>query len=102
MKDNNVLYNSLNIMKSYRILNFTYDGFGGRLTQGYADYTAVFKEWTTDPGIALMACSDGQERRIPGWAIEGWNKDSAPEQDMTEAKQMVKAYGGHIGQPSHS
>jgi len=89
-------------MKSYSILNFTYNGFTGGLTGGKAKYTATFKQWTTDPGIALMSCSDGQERNIPGWAIENAKKKDFPEQDLTEAREITKKCLIHLGAPSSS
>jgi|AGTN01.1.fsa_nt_gi hypothetical protein len=57
----------------YKVCNFTYNGFSGQKLEGYAPYTSVFKEWTEDPGIQLHKCSDGKERRIPGWALEPIN-----------------------------
>lgn len=88
--------------KTYRIYHFRYDGFGGSKTGGMADYTATFKEWTDDPGIALMMCSDGKDRRIPGWAIEGWDRKHYEEQDMTVAKQTVEKMMIHVSLPSSS
>jgi len=53
------------------IYNFEYNGFCGRRTGGAASYTAQFIDWTNDAGIALMRCSDGRDRRVPAYAIEG-------------------------------
>jgi len=89
--------------KRYQINNFDYNGFSGQLTGGVAPYTATFTQWSTDPGIAVMACSDGKERRIPGWAIIDFNhKEMLALQDNMEAKKVVEKYGAHFGQPSSS
>lgn len=55
----------------FTIKNFTYNGFFGKSIGGNALYKAKFKQWTGDPGIALMECSDGKERQIPTYAIVG-------------------------------
>ncbi len=57
-----------------RVKNFVYNGFSGKMTSGYASYTAEFKRWTEDPGIAVCACSDGKERLIPSFALDGFQK----------------------------
>lgn len=54
-----------------RVMSFTYDGFGGQKTGGFATFTGEFIRYTNDPGIGLYKCSDGKERLIPGWAVEG-------------------------------
>ncbi len=54
-----------------RIKKFTYNGFGGQITGGWAPFTGEFIRYTNDPGVALHKCSDGKERLIPGWAVEG-------------------------------
>ena len=41
------------------------------MEEGFAPYTCAFIEYTNDPGIAMYKCSDGKNRRIPGWAIPG-------------------------------
>lgn len=88
--------------KTYQIHHFRYDGFGGSKTGGMTDYTATFKEWTNDPGIALMTCSDGKDRRIPGWAIEGWDRNYTKEQNLEPAKKAVEKMMIHISLPSSS
>lgn len=55
----------------HSIKNFGYNGFTGRLTKGMAPYKAVFVNWTGDPGIARMLCSDGRVRLIPTFALKG-------------------------------
>jgi len=64
-----------------RVINFSYNGFSGRVTGGYANYTAEFKEWTEDPGVAVCLCSDGVERLIPTFALEGFCEKDYPVQN---------------------
>lgn len=68
-----------------RVRNFTYNGFSGQLKPGYAVYTARFKKWTSDPGIAICECSDDKERLIPTFALE---EDDYPEQTYEGGKLM--------------
>ena len=70
-----------------KVKNFTYNGLFGRPSKGYAKYTAEFKEWTEDPGIAICTCSDGEDRRIPTFALEGFDIDLYPQQ-YTDNKFM--------------
>lgn len=77
------------------VKNFTYDGFAGRLTGGEAGYMAVFKEWTDDPGVAVCKCTDGKERLIPTFALDGWRGEDHPPQN-NEGKQL------YTGKPCHS
>ena len=76
----------------FKIENFEYNGFFGKMLPGYAPYTAEFIEWTEDPGIALCQCSDGKKRRIPGFAMEG-DHETLPVQPKT---------GVLFGPPAHS
>jgi hypothetical protein len=78
-----------------KVKNFFYNGFFGRTTKGYAKYTAEFKSWTEDPGIAVCSCSDGEERLIPTFALEGFDYDKHPRQN-NEGKI------GYVGPPCHS
>lgn len=64
-----------------KVLRFSYDGLFGRTTGGYAKYTAEFKEWTEDPGVAVCSCSDGKERLIPTFALEGFCEEDYPKQN---------------------
>jgi hypothetical protein len=66
----------------FKVRNFEYNGFFGKLEKGYADYTAVFQTWTSDPGVGLFTCSDAKERRIPSFALEG-DYDTLPKQKKT-------------------
>lgn len=54
----------------YSVENFEYNGFSGKTLPGFAPYTATFVEWTADPGVVKMSCSDGQDRLIPTFALE--------------------------------
>ena len=66
----------------FKLHNFGYNGFYGRKLKGYAPYTTTFKSWTRDPGIAVCQCSDGKERLIPTFALEG-DQSSLPQQDYS-------------------
>ena len=78
-----------------KVKNFSYDGLFGRTTGGYASYTAEFKTWTEDPGVALCSCSDSKERLIPTFALEGFRDEDYPKQN-NENKMF------YIGQPCRS
>ena len=78
-----------------KVENFSYDGFGGRATGGYASYTAEFKCWTEDPGVAVCSCSDGKERLIPTCYLDGFKMSDYPKQD-TENKEF------YVGEPCSS
>ena len=60
-------------MTNLKIQHFKYNGFCVTMLPGIAPYTAVFKKWTNDPGVAVFDCSDKKERRIPTCAIIGKN-----------------------------
>ena len=76
-----------------RVKKFDYNGFYCRSLKGHTKYTAEFKEWTEDPGIAICVCSDGVERLIPSCQLEGFDYDLYPKQKKT---------GLLFGTPSHS
>lgn len=63
------------------VKKFKYNGYFCTMSCEYADYTVTFKEWTKDPGVAICTCSDGEERRIPTCAIEGFDHKAYPKQD---------------------
>lgn len=67
-------------MENIKIQNFLYNGFMGQSLEGEANYTATFKEWTNDPGIAVCICSDGIERRIPTFAFIDIKSINLPKQ----------------------
>lgn len=77
----------------YNVKKFEYNGFFVSFTGGEADYTAEFKEWTPDPGVAICICSDGRERLIPTCALVGVMHGDLPEQPKT---------GVFFGEPSRS
>jgi hypothetical protein len=52
-----------------KVINFSYNGFSGKLHEGFASFTAEFIKWSGDPGVAICACSDGVERHIPSFAL---------------------------------
>jgi len=80
-----------------RVSNFVYDGFGGMLKPGYAPYTATLKEWTLDPGVGLFTCSDGKERLIPSFAVEGHPEWVKPANTPANYSPIL-----YIGQPCTS
>ena len=53
----------------YTVTNFTYNGFMGTVLKGTTSYKVAFSNWTGDPGIARMICSDGKARLIPTFAL---------------------------------
>jgi len=65
----------------YRVENFRYNGFFVQSIKGYTKYTAEFKSWTNDPGIALCICSDNKKRLIPSCCLIGDEK--LPKQDIS-------------------
>ena len=66
-----------------KVKNFEYNGFYGRTLNGHAPYTAEFEKWTADPGIGVFTCSDGKNRIIPTFAIEGGMPPGIPKQPKT-------------------
>lgn len=63
------------------VRKFSYNGFSGKLYDEIADYTAEFIRWTSDPGITVCKCSDGEERNIPTFALIDFNLADHPEQE---------------------
>jgi hypothetical protein len=66
-----------------KVKKFKYNGFMGQTLKGYTPYTATFKEWTNDPGIAKCTCSDGKERIIPTFALENFDINNHKIQEKT-------------------
>ena len=89
-------------IKNYTVFNFDYNGLSGRKTGGNASYTAKINSWTTDPGILSCNCTDGKQRRIPGWALDGFVVKDMPPQNLKEADEITKRTMIHIGPPSTS
>lgn len=52
------------------IKHFKYGGVYGRPLKGFAPYKGKFINWTGNPGIARMLCSDGEVRLIPTFALK--------------------------------
>jgi len=71
------------------IQNWWYNGFFGGLKAGYAPFLGEFIKWTPDPGIALIKCSDGEERHIPSYAIRS---ALPPEPNYTKMKKKGKMW----------
>ncbi len=67
----------------FKVRKFEYNGFSGKTIPGLTPYTAEFKKWTSDPGVALWTCSDGGERLIPTFAIVGKMPSNIPKQPKT-------------------
>ena len=66
-----------------KVRNFEYSGFMGQTLGGYTPYTAEFKNWTDDPGVAVFTCSDGEDRLIPTFAIDDEMPADIPKQPKT-------------------
>jgi len=65
------MFMRLNFPFPYEVCYFEYNGFMGRSDKSKRmPYNARFKQWSGDPGIALMKCSDGKERHIPTYAMK--------------------------------
>jgi hypothetical protein len=63
-------FRKLNDEFPFSVCEFEYNGFFGKATrERLMSYRARFTKWSGDPGIAKMACSDGQERYIPTYAM---------------------------------
>ena len=83
----------LNYPFPFSVWKFSYDGFGGQCDRKVVmPYTARFKAWSGDPGVALMECSDGKERLIPTFAL---NHSIALPNDMSrvEGSGHVQFFG---------
>ena len=88
----------LNYPFPHPVYKFTYDGFGGQVNKNVImPYTARFKKWSGDPGVALMICSDGTKRWIPSFALKFL---LALPNDFTRLEKPEKVT--LIGQPSNS
>ena len=55
----------------FKVTKYSYNGFmGTHNPKKIMKYTALFKHWTPDPGIANCECSDGRIRLIPSYALK--------------------------------
>jgi len=54
---------------------FTIFNYDGSMAGVEEPYTANFNQWSSDPGIAIMECSDGQIRLIPASAIKDFDHE---------------------------
>lgn len=68
----------------FKVSNFSYNGFSGKVEEGHAPYTASFIKWTNDPGVALFRCSDGIDRLIPTFALDCIPESYFPKQIYAE------------------
>lgn len=60
--------------------NFIYDGFGCETKKGFAPFEVKeFIEWTDDPGIVHVLCTDNVPRRIPSCQLSRELLDTFPE-----------------------
>lgn len=55
----------------------------------YRQGTTLFQIRIWYPGIAVCACSDGKERLIPSFALDGFQKSDYPAQDNTGKELFV-------------
>lgn len=67
----------------YKVHNFTYNGFCGKVEESLAAYEADFIKWTNDSGVAIFNCTDNIQRIIPTFAIIGFNSKLHPIQKKT-------------------
>lgn len=77
------------------IKNYVYNGFFVNLLPGMAPYTGEFVEWTRDPGVARVMCSDETVRKIPTCCIEDFKVADYPKQTYEHGKII-------FGEPSRS
>ncbi len=77
----------------YEVENFSYNGFMGQSLPGKAPYKAKFIRWTSDPGVGVFLCSDGEQRLIPTFALVG---------DHSGLPNQYLRHKVYFGSPSHS
>lgn len=75
---------------SFRVERFIYNGFSVESPGGEETYTAVFNNWTNDPGIANCICSDGKTRLIPSCCLIG-DTSILPKQFYVNSPDMIGA-----------
>lgn len=65
------MFMRLNYPFPYEVCLFEYNGFMGTVNEETRmPYNARFNGWSGDPGVAVMDCSDGEQRLIPTFAIK--------------------------------
>jgi hypothetical protein len=65
-------FKQLNDEFPFKVIGFEYNGFMGNTDPNETmPYRVRFVKWSGDPGVAVMACSDGKERLIPTFAMPG-------------------------------
>lgn len=65
--------------------NFDYNGFMVTSKKGFAPYEVKeFIEWTKDPGIVSVLCTDGVPRRIPTCQLTRELLDTFPERPQLD------------------
>ena len=79
------------------ILRYVYNGFSGELIGGQACFLGEFIKWTSDPGVAVIKCSDNKTRTIPSFAIEGHLPPTPNYHRMKKKNKMT-----YFGHPSKS
>ena len=84
----------------FAIRNFDYNGMFIYLEDGEAPYRADFLRWTTDPGVALFKCSDGEKRLIPSICIMGIGRKFLPPPPPPPKELNCGII--HMGMPSRS
>jgi len=64
----------------YKVHNFTYNGFCGKVEESLTAYEADFIKWTNDPGVGIFKCTDNIQRIIPTFAIVNFDYKLHPTQ----------------------
>lgn len=59
------------ITHRFRIRNYEYNGFMGKLHDGYADFVGFEVKELNDGGTYEVLTSDNTVKYVPSWAIEG-------------------------------
>lgn len=61
-----------------KVRNFIFhDGVSAQLSN-YANFTAEFVKWSSEPGVALCKISTGKMLKIPYFSLEGFNMEDHP------------------------
>lgn len=65
-----------------KVKNFIFCKDVGAMLPGYAKFTAEFSHWSKEQSITVCKCSHGKMVRIPDFALEGFNKEDYPPQEL--------------------